>query len=44
MDHVPLVLKKIVEPPQGVLSDEEILQRIISEVKQIIKRKQSETS
>jgi len=44
MDHVPLVLKKIVEPPQGVLSDEEILQRIISEVKQIIKRKQSEAS
>lgn len=35
MDHVPLPLKKIVEPPIKLLSDEEILQRIITEVKKI---------
>ena len=33
MDHVPLPLKKIVEPPEGILSDEEILRIILSEVK-----------
>ncbi|MEM0011455.1 MAG: formylmethanofuran dehydrogenase subunit B [Candidatus Bathyarchaeia archaeon] len=35
MDHVPLPLKKIVEPPKGVLSDAEILQRILHEVREI---------
>ena len=35
MDRVPLPLKKIVEPPKGILSDEEILQRILSEVRKI---------
>jgi formylmethanofuran dehydrogenase subunit B len=35
MDHVPLALKKVVNPPAGILSDEEILRRILSEVKQI---------
>jgi formylmethanofuran dehydrogenase subunit B len=35
MDHVPLPLKKVVEPPKGVLSDEEILTRILEEVKVI---------
>ena len=35
MDHVPLPLKKIVEPPKGVLSDEEILKRILDEVRVI---------
>jgi formylmethanofuran dehydrogenase subunit B len=35
MDHVPLALKKVVNPPAGILSDEEILKRILSEVKQI---------
>ena len=39
MDHVPLPLKKVVEPPEGVLSDEEILKRILEEVR-IIKSKQ----
>lgn len=34
MDHVPLPLKKIVNPPQGVLTDEEILRRILSKVKE----------
>jgi len=44
MDHVPLPLKKVVEPPRGVLPDEEILRRILSEVKKIRKRKQAEAS
>jgi formylmethanofuran dehydrogenase subunit B len=39
MDHVPLPLKKIVEPPRGVLSDEEILRRILSDVRKIRKVK-----
>jgi len=35
MDHVPLPLKKVVMPPKGVLPDEEILAKILSEVKKI---------
>jgi formylmethanofuran dehydrogenase subunit B len=35
MDHVPLPLKKVVEPPEGVLSDQEILKRILDEVRVI---------
>jgi len=35
MDHVPLPLKKIVEPPSGILSDEEILRKILDEVRKI---------
>ncbi|MHA1299648.1 MAG: formylmethanofuran dehydrogenase subunit B [Candidatus Helarchaeota archaeon] len=35
MDHVPLVLKKLVEPPEGVLTDAEILRRIIEAVKKL---------
>jgi formylmethanofuran dehydrogenase subunit B len=35
MDHVPLPLKKVVEPPDGILSDEEILRRILSEVRRL---------
>jgi formylmethanofuran dehydrogenase subunit B len=35
MDHVPLPLKKVVEPPKGVFSDEEILKKILAEVKHI---------
>jgi formylmethanofuran dehydrogenase subunit B len=35
MDHVPLPLKKVVEPPDGLLSDEEILRRILEEVRLI---------
>jgi len=35
MDRVPLPLKKIVEPPEGILSDEEILKRILHEVRKI---------
>jgi formylmethanofuran dehydrogenase subunit B len=39
MDHVPLPLKKVVEPPDGYLSDTEILQRILAEVRKIKKGK-----
>jgi formylmethanofuran dehydrogenase subunit B len=39
MDHVHLPLKKIVEPPKGVLSDEEILTKILAEVKEIKSKK-----
>ncbi|MEM2105413.1 MAG: formylmethanofuran dehydrogenase subunit B [Candidatus Bathyarchaeia archaeon] len=42
MDHVPLPLKKVVEPPRGVLPDEEILRRILSEVRKIKKAKTTE--
>ncbi|HVP92171.1 MAG TPA: molybdopterin-dependent oxidoreductase [Acidobacteriota bacterium] len=41
MDHVPLPLKKVVEPPHGVYSDEEILRRILLEVRKI-KKKEAE--
>jgi formylmethanofuran dehydrogenase subunit B len=44
MDHVPLPLKKVVDPSKGVLPDEEILKRILSEVRKIRKRKQAEAS
>jgi formylmethanofuran dehydrogenase subunit B len=43
MDHVPLPLKKVVEPPAGLLSDEEILRRILDEVR-IIKSQKKEAS
>lgn len=35
MDFVPLPLKKVVEPPAGLLSDEEILRMILHEVRKI---------
>jgi len=44
MDRVPLPLKKVVEHPRGVLSDEEILRRILSGVRKIKKEKQAEES
>jgi formylmethanofuran dehydrogenase subunit B len=40
MDNVPLPLKKVVEPPEGVLSDEELLNKILEEVR-VIKSKQT---
>ena len=43
MDHVPLPLKKVVEPPEGILTDEQILRRILREVR-IIKSQNSEVS
>ncbi len=42
MDHVPLPLKKVVDPPRGVLPDEEILRRILAEVRRIKRRKEEE--
>jgi len=44
MDHVPLPLKKVVDPPRGVLPDEEILRRILSDFRKIRKRRQAEAS
>lgn len=35
MDHVPLSLEKIVDSPEGILSDEEILKRILLEVRRM---------
>jgi len=35
MDHVPLPLKKVVEPPDGIVSDKEILRRILREVRKL---------
>jgi formylmethanofuran dehydrogenase subunit B len=43
MDNVPLPLKKVVEPPEGILPDEEILRRILEEVR-IIKAQKMEAS
>jgi formylmethanofuran dehydrogenase subunit B len=43
MDHVPLPLKKVVDPPPGILTDEEILKLILKEVR-IIKSKKTEAS
>jgi formylmethanofuran dehydrogenase subunit B len=35
MDHVPIMLRKVVEPPAGILNDEQILEKILAEVKKI---------
>jgi formylmethanofuran dehydrogenase subunit B len=42
MDRVPLPLKKVIEPPKGIWSDEEILKKILEEVRiiKLKKRKQ----
>jgi formylmethanofuran dehydrogenase subunit B len=40
MDNVPLPLKKVVEPPEGILPDETILKKILEEVR-VIKSKQT---
>jgi formylmethanofuran dehydrogenase subunit B len=42
MDHVPLPLKKIVKPPAGLLSDEEILRKILAKVREM--KRQSEAA
>jgi formylmethanofuran dehydrogenase subunit B len=39
MDNVPLPLKKVVEPPEGIFSDEEILKMILEEVRLIKSKK-----
>jgi formylmethanofuran dehydrogenase subunit B len=38
MDKVPIPLKKVVKPPEGILSDQQILQRILQEVRRIKKK------
>ena len=35
MDHVPIMLRKVVEPPPGVLNDEQLLKRILDDVRAI---------
>jgi formylmethanofuran dehydrogenase subunit B len=35
MDHVPIMLRKVVEPPPGVPNDEELLKMILNEVRAI---------
>ena len=35
MDSVPLPLKKVIQHPSGILGDEEILSKILEEVKMI---------
>jgi len=35
MDHVPIMLRKVVEPPPGVLNDEQILRKILDEIRLI---------
>jgi len=42
MDHVPIPLKKVVDPPRSILPDEEILRRILAEVRKIKKGKAKE--
>jgi formylmethanofuran dehydrogenase subunit B len=42
MDHVPLPLKKVVDPPKGLLSDKEILRRILLEVRRVKKKARAE--
>jgi formylmethanofuran dehydrogenase subunit B len=42
MDHVPIPLKKVVDPPRGILPDDEILRRILAEVRKIKKGKAKE--
>ncbi|MBS7615229.1 formylmethanofuran dehydrogenase subunit B [Candidatus Bathyarchaeota archaeon] len=39
MDHVPLPLKKIVEPPENCISDEAILRQILDQVRRIRRSK-----
>jgi len=41
MDHVPIPLKKVVDPPRGLLPDEEILRRILSKVRKLKKRQEA---
>ncbi len=41
MDHVPLPLKRIVGPPQGILPDADILTMILSEIRSMKRRKRT---
>jgi formylmethanofuran dehydrogenase subunit B len=42
MDHVPLPLRKVVNPPKGILPDAQILKRILAEVRKLRKDHQKE--
>jgi formylmethanofuran dehydrogenase subunit B len=42
MDKVPIPLKEVVKPPKGVPSDQQILQRILREVRRIKKTKREQ--
>jgi len=44
MDRVPLPLKKIVESPEGILGDEEILKKVLEEVRIIKSEKEAHSS
>jgi formylmethanofuran dehydrogenase subunit B len=35
MDNVPVTLKKVVDPPEGILTDDEILKMILAKVKEL---------
>lgn len=35
MDHVPLPLRKVVNPPEGVLSDQEIINQLLLKIREI---------
>ena len=43
MDHVPIMLRKIVEPPPGVLNDEQILRKILTEIRLIKAEKEKKS-
>ena len=40
MDRVPLPLKKVVQPPFGILGDEEILKKILEEIRTIKQKRE----
>jgi len=42
MDMVPLPLKKVVKPPKGVPSDQQLLQRILREVRRLKKKRKEQ--
>jgi formylmethanofuran dehydrogenase subunit B len=44
MDHVPLPLKKIVNPPKGIISDKKILTSLLAEIRKMRTSKKSEES
>ncbi len=43
MDQVPITLRKVVEPPPGVLDDEQILRKILDEIRLIKSEKSGNT-
>jgi len=44
MDHVPLPLKKIVNAPHGILSDREILTKLLTKIRKEKTSKRAEAS